>query len=90
MNDPVDDSAVRRKRLRFRSWHRGTREMDILLGRFADARLESLSPPQLDRFETLLHNSDPDLFGWITGASPVPEADDHDVMRLLREFSLKT
>ena len=90
MTDREDRLEARRKRLRFRSWHRGTREMDILLGRFADQALSRLSDAQLDRYEALLHNSDPDLFEWITGPGPVPEAHDHDVLRLLRSFSLKT
>ena len=85
-----EDLGQRRKRLRFRSWHRGTREMDILLGRFADDSLDSLTGDQLDRFEALLHNSDPDLFEWITGPTPPPEAYDHDVLRMLRQFTLKT
>jgi antitoxin CptB len=90
MTDKEDGLDLRRKRLRFRSWHRGTRELDILLGRFADRTLGRLSGAQLDRFEALLHNSDPDLFEWIAGQGPVPEAHDHDVLRLLRSFSLKT
>lgn len=86
----ADELEVSRKRLRFRSWHRGTKEMDLLLGRFADRHLPGFSSRQLDRYEALLQNSDPDLYGWISGRETVPEPHDHDVMRLLRTFSIKT
>ena len=79
-----------RKRLRFRSWHRGTKEMDILLGNFADRHLAEFTPVQLDRYDALLQNSDPDLYGWITGRESIPEAQDHDVMGLLQRFRIKT
>ncbi|MGH6916010.1 MAG: succinate dehydrogenase assembly factor 2, partial [Geminicoccales bacterium] len=60
-----DLSDARRKRLRYRAWHRGTKEMDLLLGRFADAQLAGMTPAQLDAFEALLCESDPDLYDWI-------------------------
>ena len=62
----------RRKRLKFRSWHRGMREMDLLIGRFADRNLDVFSERQLDLFETLLHETDPDLYNWITEPQPKP------------------
>ena len=73
-----------RDRLRFRSWHRGTREMDLLLGRFADAHLPSFSPEQLSEYAAILELSDPDLYNWIAGKEPVPAELDNDVMRLIR------
>lgn len=81
------DVDTRRKRLRFRSWHRGTREMDLLLGRFADSCLAGFDRDQLDRYEALLGESDPDLYGWITGRDPVPDDHDHDVMNLMQNFN---
>jgi antitoxin CptB len=66
----VQDS--RRKRARFRSWHRGTREMDLILGRFADESLAGLTGSELDQYERLLDISDTDLLAWITGAKAVP------------------
>ncbi len=63
----LKDSDTRRKRLIFRSWHRGTREMDLILGRFADAHVPGFSDDELDQFEALLGESDPDLYDWITG-----------------------
>ena len=81
MDETID---VRRKRLRFRCWHRGTRELDLILGRFADAELANLTPDQLDRYEALLANPDPDIYAWIIGTRPVPAAFDTDVMGLLK------
>jgi antitoxin CptB len=75
----------RRERLRFRSWHRGTREIDLILGSFADAHLHAFSDTQLDRYDALLQENDPDLYDWIIGKAAPPPAHDHDVMRLLRD-----
>ena len=82
---PDDDhSDIRRKRLLFRCWHRGTQETDLVLGSFADTRLPGLSEPQLERFEDLLDCPDPDLFEWILGGVPPPAEHDHDVLQMLR------
>lgn len=86
MNNPHDPTDERRKRLRFRSWHRGTREMDLLLGSFADRHLSGFSDSQLERYERLLELSDSDLYEWMTGRTPVPPEHDHDVMKLMINF----
>lgn len=62
---------TRLKRLRIRSWRRGTKEMDLLLGPFADAVLPTLEGPALDAFEALLNENDRDLYAWISGAAPM-------------------
>ena len=62
----------RRKRLLFRCWHRGTREMDLILGRFADAEIGNLSEPELTELEILLEVNDPDLYAAITGDKVLP------------------
>ena len=82
----TSSSEIRRKRLLFRSWHRGTRESDLILGRFADAHLADFTAEQLDRYGVLLEKSDPDIYDWLTGRAPVPAADDTDVFRLLKDF----
>ncbi|HUZ71656.1 MAG TPA: succinate dehydrogenase assembly factor 2 [Stellaceae bacterium] len=74
---------IRRKRLLFRSWHRGTREADLLLGPFAEQHLMALTPHQLDRYEALLQENDATLYDWITGRVPPTEAQDSDVLRLI-------
>lgn len=62
-----------RKRLRFRAWHRGTREADLLLGRFADARIDGFDEEALGQFEALLNESDVDIWNWVTGREPIAE-----------------
>ena len=79
----------RRKRLRFRSWHRGTKEMDLLMGSFADAHLGDFGSAQLDRFEALLDVPEPVVYDWILGRSAPPADYDHDVMQLLRAFEFQ-
>jgi antitoxin CptB len=61
----------RRKRLLFRCWHRGTREMDLILGRFADAEIETLSDAELTELEHLIEAPDPDLYAALTGDKPL-------------------
>ncbi len=65
---------ARRRKLLFRSWHRGMREMDLVLGSFADARIGDLNDAELDQYEDILDISDSKLLPWITGAQPMPEA----------------
>ncbi|HYB08853.1 MAG TPA: succinate dehydrogenase assembly factor 2 [Alphaproteobacteria bacterium] len=78
------------KRLRFRSWHRGTREMDLLLGRFADRYLDQLSPAQLRQYEALLEVADADLYNWVTGQAPIPAGFDNDALRLIKNLNLSS
>jgi antitoxin CptB len=62
-----DGLDTRRKRLLFRCWHRGTREMDLILGRFADAEIETLANDELAELERLIELPDPDLYAALTG-----------------------
>lgn len=64
---------ARRKRLLFRCWHRGTREMDLILGRFADAEIGRLNEGELAELEQLLEIPDPDFYAAVTNAQPLPE-----------------
>ena len=73
----------RLQRLRFRSWHRGTREMDLLMGSFADAHLGGFTDEQVGQYEAILELGDPDLYAWMTGTQTVPQEQDNEVMRLL-------
>jgi antitoxin CptB len=82
----TDLDDIRRRRLRFRSWRRGTREMDLLLGRFAEGHLAGLSEEQLGEYEALLEVGDPDLYSWIVGGAPVPSRYDTAVLKLIKEF----
>ncbi|MCF6329684.1 MAG: succinate dehydrogenase assembly factor 2 [Henriciella sp.] len=62
----------RRRKLKFRAWRRGFREMDLLMGSFADAHLEEMSEDDLAEFERLLATPDWDVFAWLVGQTPVP------------------
>ena len=64
---------MRRRRLKFRCWHRGLREVDLLLGRFADAHLDELDNASLTQFEALLDIPDQFILAWIIGEAPVPD-----------------
>src|SRR6201985_1036492 len=61
----------RRKRLLFRCWHRGTREMDLILGRFADAEIADLTNEELSLLEQLIEVPEPDLYAALTGNVPL-------------------
>ena len=67
-SDGLDD---RRKRLLFRCWHRGTREMDLILGRFADSEISDLSDDEITQLEALIEVPDPDLYAALTGNRPL-------------------
>ena len=67
------DLETRKRRLRLRCWHRGTKEMDLLLGRYADAELAGLDEAGVSALEALIPENDWDLYYWVTGARPVPE-----------------
>jgi len=77
------DHQTLRKRLLFRSWHRGSRELDLILGGFAERHLAVLDRDQLDRYGRLLENSDPDIYDWLTGCAPWPDGIGKDLWRLL-------
>ena len=90
--DPVNDNsggaqAARRRKLMFRAWHRGTKEMDILLGGFAEAYIDQMSEEELDAFEVLLHIPDQDFYNMLVKDDAVPEAYDSPMMRALIAFA---
>ena len=66
----MDDTRL--KKLKFRAWHRGFREADLILGPFADKHVQDFSETELDLFERLLEVPDHDLYGWIVGTAPTP------------------
>lgn len=67
------DRETRLKRLRFRAWHRGTREADLLVGGFFDRHAETWNDEQTGWFEALMEEQDVDIMAWAIGAAPVPE-----------------
>ncbi|WP_376987347.1 succinate dehydrogenase assembly factor 2 [Bosea sp. R86505] len=80
------DLDPRRRKILFRSWHRGMRENDLIMGGFADAHIGELSEAELDEFERLIEVLDRDLLSWITGEAEVPENYDTAVFRRLKAF----
>ena len=73
----------------YRSWHRGIREADLIMGRFADAHIGALTEAELDEYERLLEAREHDLLAWVTGQSPVPADCDTPLFRRVRDFHLK-
>lgn len=80
------DLSPRRRRILFRAWHRGMREMDILLGQFADSHIAKLSEAELDQLEALMDEPDPEIFKWLTGAAPLPERFETPVFAKIKSF----
>lgn len=63
----------KRKKLIFRSWHRGTREMDLIMGRFAENHIPEMEKKDLADYEELLSCPDPDIYNWVSGREEIPE-----------------
>jgi antitoxin CptB len=80
------DLDPRRRKILFRAWHRGMREMDLIMGRFADAEIAGFDDAELDEFERLIEVLDRDLLSWVTGEVPVPEDYDTALYRRLKAF----
>jgi antitoxin CptB len=80
------DLDPRRRRILFRAWHRGIREMDLIMGRFADAAIGTMSDAELDDFERLIEVPDRDLFHWITGEDATPSNYDTAIFRRVKTF----
>jgi antitoxin CptB len=77
---------ARRRRLLFRAWRRGVREMDLIMGRFADAYIEKFDEPALDEFETLIEAPNAELYSWVVGDAAAPARYDTEVLRQLIGF----
>jgi antitoxin CptB len=66
------DLDPRRRKILFRAWHRGLREMDLVFGQFADNELADLADSDLDELEAIMSEEDNDLVKWILGERDVP------------------
>lgn len=84
------DLDLRRKRLLYRAWHRGIREMDLIMGRFADAEIGVMPDSDLDDFERLIEVPDRDLYLWITGEAETPSNYATAVFQRLKAFHTHT
>jgi antitoxin CptB len=67
-----ETAEARLKRMAMRSWRRGTKEMDLVLGPWADAHLAGLQDADLAAYEVLLEENDQDLMAWILGQGAAP------------------
>ncbi len=91
MSEAMRSSAgldERRRKLLFRSWHRGMREMDYVLGTFANAAIADMDDVELEEFERLMQLPDPDMYKWLSGSVGVPDNVDGPVVRRIRQFHL--
>lgn len=81
-----ENLSQRKRRILFRAWHRGTREMDLLLGRFVDAILVDIPEEKLDELEALMAAPDTELYAWISGKTAVPDNFDTPLYREIVDF----
>jgi antitoxin CptB len=80
----------RRRKLLFRAWRRGVREMDLIVGRFADVYIDKFDEPALDQFERLIEVPNAELYAWVTGDETAPAGHDSAVLRQLIGFHANT
>ena len=76
----------RRRKLKFRAWRRGFREMDLLMGSFADAHIVGLSDDELSEFERLLSTPDWEVYAWLIGQKTVPSNYESALLTRMMEF----
>jgi antitoxin CptB len=82
----TETREIRVKRLRMRSWHRGIKEMDLILGGWADAHLDAVDDATLDAFEAVLAEADHDLYSWVSGQAEPPVSLAPILTRIATEF----
>lgn len=74
------------KRLMYQSQHRGTREADLIFGPFAKKYLADFSEDQLNAYEHLLSQEDPDIYNWVVCNHDAPDDIDKQILSLIRDF----
>lgn len=84
MSQPQLDE--RRRKLKFRAWRRGFREMDLLMGSFADAHIAGMSDEDLSEFERLLSTPDWEVYAWLVGQKTVPGNYESPLLIRMMEF----
>jgi antitoxin CptB len=82
----ADDLDTRRRRALYRAAHRGTKEMDWLLGRYAEALVPAMSEADLTRFERFLALPDPELQAWILDPGTIAGLEFSELVTALRRF----
>ena len=86
---PQDSNDVRIRRIRYRSWHRGCKETDVILGNFADQCLYALNPhSELELYEALLDEQDADIWNWLTDKTALAGGRYDSLKERLQTFAL--
>lgn len=80
------DPDLVRRRIRFRAWHRGTKEADLLIGGFCDRYLETFDADGIEWFEALLQEQDVDIMAWAIGKQTPPERFEGPLMEAMRRL----
>jgi len=78
-----------RRRARYRAWHRGTKELDLILGSFADANVSDFDAVMLARFEVLMENEEVQLAAWLISGAPPAQNCDHELIEAIKDFQAK-
>ena len=81
------DRDTRLKRLRFRAWHRGTKEADLMIGGFFDAHHLAFTDEQIALFEEMLEEQDVDIMAWALGTQPVPKKFDGEIIAKMKQLN---
>ena len=84
----AEDLEVRRKRLRYHSWHRGTKELDLVLGQFSEKYLRTMSENDIDLFEAIINENEHDIYAWLAGREPAPEQHKNHIMNMILDFKI--
>lgn len=82
----TDELETRKRRASYRAHHRGTKEMDVLVGRYADARLPGYTVQDVARFERFLTLPDPALQQWIFSGEGFSGIEFEDLVHDIRAF----
>jgi antitoxin CptB len=78
---------TRRRQILFRAWHRGMREMDLIMGPFADAALDRLTDDEVRDFERLIDLPDQVVLAWVMGNAPIPAEHDTPLLQQMRDYT---
>jgi antitoxin CptB len=76
----------RLKRLLYQSLHRGCKETDAILGKFAQKYLSTFDENEIDLYEKFISEDDWDIYAWLTGSKEFPKEHENKVTRMLRDF----
>ena len=90
MKKVLIENNVRLKRLRYRSWHRGWKETDLILGEFADENLDKMDADTIDVYEQLLDENDADIWDWLVGKLPPKNPAYMPILENLKAYGQKT